>query len=125
MKNIHKIFLFGAILHSSNILFADDIWFISPQQGLSIQGPLTIQVAPPYNGKATVHVKIKHGTGWERTVWRGKLTPKNNYTTIVDTSKFRPGPYELKAKYWIWAEDFDGDIEFWIGNPQGQYYPQY
>lgn len=141
MKNLNILFLFGTILLSTNLFADDDVWFIYPHYGQTIQGPLTIKANPPYNGKATIRVKIQQDSGWERTVWRGKLTLKNNYTTVVDISKFRPGPYELEASYWIWGENFDGNTEFWIAypnnaqpypqqstmtvDPNAQYYPQY
>lgn len=124
MNIAQKILLVSVLFINIPIFADDDVWFISPQHGEAIQGTsMKIQVSPPWNGKAKVRVRIKSDMGWERTVWRGSLTRKNNYTTMVDISKFPPGPYEIKAKYYIWLEDFDGELDFWIGNPNGQYYP--
>ncbi|MGL4367168.1 MAG: hypothetical protein ACRCTQ_02640 [Brevinemataceae bacterium] len=104
-------------LASANI-FADDIWFISPQPGQPVTGKLTIQIQPPYQ-PTDVRVWIKEDMGPDRLVWSGSLTAARNYTMTVDTSKFRPGKYELKAEYYINGQDFDGDMDFWINGPAG------
>ena len=132
MKNtniLNKLFLFGAIMLSSTSLFADDIWFTSPQAGQSVQGTIQIQIQAPYGDPKSVSVVMEYDMGnRESIVWKGKLTPENNYTATVDTSKFKPGKYNIEAKYYMQFEDYDGDIEVWVGtgteNSDGEYFPQ-
>ncbi|MGL4563000.1 MAG: hypothetical protein ACRCVW_04005 [Brevinema sp.] len=124
MKYLSKFLLMITILFGTHI-FADDVWFISPQYGQTISNTMTIKIQPPYYNKK-VRVRIKKEYGFARTVWRGTLSPQNNYTILVNTSKFPPGPYEIEAKYYIGFEDFDGSIDVWIGDHmphQGQYFP--
>ncbi len=130
MKNtniLNKLFLFGAIMLSSTSLFADDIWFTSPQAGQSIQGMVQIQIQAPY-GNPSVNVWMEYDMGRETIVWKGKLTAKNNYTITVDTTKFKPGKYNIEAEYFIQGKDYDGDIEVWVGtstdDAKGEYFPQ-
>lgn len=117
MKNLLLITL---TFITTNI-FADDIWFISPNPGQTQNGMMTIQIQPPFVQK-DVRVWIQEEDGWERTVWRGKLSPANNYMINVDTSKFKPGRYNVEAEFYHHFEDYDGDVEIWIGSPQ--YYQQ-
>ena len=131
MKNtntLNKLFLFGAIMLTSTSLFAEDIWFTSPQAGQSIQGTIEIKIQAPYGNPKSVNVVMEYDMGRDTIVWKGKLTPQNNYTLTVDTTKFKPGKYSIEAKYYIQGEDYDGDIDVWVGtgteNPDGEYFPQ-
>ena len=131
MKNtntLNKLFLFGAIMLSSTSLFADDIWFTSPQAGASVQGMVQIQIQAPYGNPKSVNVVMEYDMGRETIVWKGKLTPQNNYTLTVDTTKFKAGKYNIEAEYYIQGEDYDGDIEVWVGtstdDAKGEYFPQ-
>ncbi|MGL4676758.1 MAG: hypothetical protein ACRCWI_03720 [Brevinema sp.] len=120
MKN-----LLLAMMFIASTTFADDVWFVSPQNGQSIQQKsLEIQIQPPYGNVPSVNVWIEYDMGRDQTVWTGTLTSKNNYKTTVDVSKFRPGKYEVKAEYYINGKDFDGDVDIWIGDVQEQYFPQ-
>lgn len=110
MKNL----LFIALFMLTSNTFADDIWFISPQAGQTLQNVIKIQIQPPYH-KGSVRVWIESDMGREQMVWSGQLTPENNYSTSVDVSKFNLGKYKIEAQYYIRGEDYDGDIEVWIG----------
>jgi len=129
VKKINKVLLLGMILFGINNIFADDIWFISPQNGQNVSGSMKLQIQPPYNN-IDVRVWIESDMGWERTVWSGTLNTKNNYTMTINTSKFKPGKYEAKAEFYVQGNDFDGDVTFWVGansgnsDNTGQYFPQ-
>ena len=127
LNNLKKTILLGALLISSTTVFADDIWFISPQPGQPIQGNVQIKIQPPYGNNIPVNVWMEYDMGREYIVWQGQLTPQNSYTATVDVSKFRPGKYKIEAQYFIQGGDFDVEIDIWIGgntDPNGQYYPQ-
>ena len=131
MKNtntLNKLFLFGAIMLTSTSLFAEVIWFTSPQAGQSIQGTIEIKIQAPYGNPKSVNVVMEYDMGRDTIVWKGKLTPQNNYTLTVDTTKFKPGKYSIEAKYYMQGEDYDGDIDVWVGtgteDPNGEYFPQ-
>jgi len=122
---MNKVLLLVMILFGINNIFADDIWFMSPEEGMSVTDALVIKISPAYGNKK-VRVWIESDMGWERTVWRGSLSTKNNYTITVNTKKFKSGRYELKAKYYIYGDDIDGDVTFWITDSNmskdGQYF---
>lgn len=109
MKNLLLI----ALTFITTNIFADGIWFVSPQPGQSIKGQMTIQIQPPFI-QTDVRVWIQEETGYEQMVWNGTLSAANNYTITVDTSKFKKGRYEINAEFFHQNQDFDGDIEFWI-----------
>lgn len=126
MKLINNVLLASILFLGVNV-FADEIYFISPKPGHQTAGSLTIQIEPPYH-KTDVDVWIKNEDGIERVVWRGKLTAATQYAITVDTSKFKPGRYEVKAEYYVGREDYDGDVDIWIGTGNlgegGEYFPQ-
>ncbi|MGL4388057.1 MAG: hypothetical protein ACRCTJ_01515 [Brevinema sp.] len=126
MKHMNKFLLIATMTLGVQV-FADDIYFLSPQPGQPINGPMTIQIHQPFH-KTDVNVWIKREDGMKQVVWRGKLRADQQYAVTVDTSKFKPGRYEIKAEYYIGMEDYDGDIEIWIGSVNipagGEYYPQ-
>lgn len=111
-----RLLLFCSILCTAPS-WANDIWFVSPQNGMPVSGKMTIQIQPPFV-QTPVRVWIEQDPG-DRLVWSGQLTPQGNYTTIVDVSRFPPGKYEVKAEYYINGKDFDGDVTVWVGGPAG------
>ena len=114
---MEKLLLFCSIVCSVP-MWADDIWFVSPQNGAPVSGEMTIQIRPPFV-QTPVRVWIEHDPG-DRMVWSGQLTPQGNYTATVDVSRFPPGKYEVKAEYYINGKDFDGDVTVWVGGAAGQ-----
>lgn len=112
-----KLLLFCSIILGAPV-WADDIWFVSPQNGMPVSGIMTIQIHPPFV-QTMVRVWIEQEPS-DRMVWSSQLTPQGNYTTTVDVSRFTPGKYEVKAEYYINGKDFDGDVTIWVGGNAGQ-----
>ncbi|MGL4394092.1 MAG: hypothetical protein ACRCS8_02585 [Brevinema sp.] len=117
MNSIYKLALL-MMMGISVQAFADDINFISPQNGANINGKTIIQIQPPFQN-TDVRVWIKKEDGIEKIVWRGTLSSAKNYSITVDASKFAAGRYEIKAEYYINGQEFDGDIDVWVGNSAG------
>ncbi|MGL4367169.1 MAG: hypothetical protein ACRCTQ_02645 [Brevinemataceae bacterium] len=108
------LFCLLTFISSYNLYADDDFMFVSPSYNQQITNPLVIQIAPAYMYK-NVKVWLKRKSEFiDWTVWRGKLTKKNNYTLLVNISKFKPGLYELKAKYYLYGEDYESEMDIWI-----------
>ncbi|MGL4561341.1 MAG: hypothetical protein ACRCVW_04015 [Brevinema sp.] len=95
-------------------IYSDDIWFLLPSNNQPVTGKMTIKIHPPYQ-LVSVNVWIIDDRT-EMMVWRGLLTQDNNYSIVVDTTRFKPGKYEINAQYYIGRKDYDGDIDIWV-NP--------
>jgi len=96
-------------------MWSDDIWFLLPSNGQPVSGKIKIKIYPPPE-LVSVNVWIESDFT-ESLVWMGLLSLANNYTITVDTSKFKPGKYEINAEYYLNREDYDGDIDIWVNSP--------
>ena len=109
-----SIFFTITFLCSSNI-WSDDIWFMLPSNGQPVSGIMDIKIYPPQESVA-INVWIEHDRT-EDVVWMGTVKLENNYTISVDTTRFKPGKYKIEALYFLYGEDFDGDIDIWVNAP--------
>ncbi|MGL4388058.1 MAG: hypothetical protein ACRCTJ_01520 [Brevinema sp.] len=114
MKIASQIFIFFFLFFISPVIYGDDIWFLMPSNNQPVTGMVTIKIHPPYH-QVPVNVWIEHDHT-DQMVWRGILSPDNNYSIIVNTDRFRPGKYEINAEYYADGDDYDGDINIWV-NP--------
>lgn len=106
------LFFFSAIQLS---LYADDdIWFLLPSNNQPVSGKVEIKIYPPPY-PVDVYIWIEHKST-DRKVWHGMLKSSEEYTTTVDTGRFKPGKYEINAQYFLGDEDYEGDITIWV-NP--------
>ncbi|MGL5955134.1 MAG: hypothetical protein ACRC0X_00790 [Brevinema sp.] len=109
-----KKFLFF-LLFITNNLWCDDIWFRFPANGQPVSGTLEIKIyPPPYDISIYVWIEDKRT---DQLVWMSSVSSENDYTASVDTTRFRPGRYEINALYYMNGEDYEGDITIWVNSP--------
>lgn len=107
--------LFFTTFLCSSTSWSEDIWFLFPSDGQPVSGVIDIKIYPPQN-PVPINLWIEDDQS-ERIVWMGTVASENNYTISVDTSRFNPGKYKIEALYYLYNEDFDGDIDIWVNSP--------
>ncbi|MGL4676759.1 MAG: hypothetical protein ACRCWI_03725 [Brevinema sp.] len=110
-----SIFIFVVIIFLTNNVWGEEIWFKFPVNGQPVSGKLEIKVFPPPQD-ILIYVWIED-TRTKQLVWMGNASPQNDYITVVDTAKFRPGRYEINAEYYIDGREYEGDIIIWVNSP--------
>lgn len=110
-----KTSLFFLILFCTHsITWSDDVWFTLPMPGQPVSGTLTVKIYPPMED-VPVHMWIEDRM--ENVVWTATIDSTTEYSIDVDTTRFRPGRYEINAIYFLYGDDFDGDIDIEVNAP--------
>lgn len=113
MNKVKYIFLLVFMGFTLNI-FADEIFFLSPQPVEMVEKSLKIQIEDPGLVKSVnVYIESKMQEG-APPLWSGTLDTKNAYTVEVDVSSFDVGAYEVKVEYFMRGDDHEGDVTFWV-----------
>lgn len=102
------------ILLSTQInLFANPIIFETPRMGDSVFKRIKIQIQPPLI-PTLVRVWIRDVEKGNRILWRGQLTPENNYTLSPNISRLNIGAYHIEAVYYMQNKEVRGNVVFWV-----------
>lgn len=107
--------IFVILCSIPSFIWSDDIWFLLPTDGQPITGDLTIKIHPPYE-KVPVFLWMEEERT-DRMVWSATVLPEYDYTIIVDTTRLNPGKHEINASYYLYGEEFEGDIDIEINSP--------
>lgn len=107
------VFLLLAI---QTTIFSKPVMFESPRMGDSALSRVKIQIQPPLI-PTIVRVWIKN-VEQSRVIWRGKLTPKNNYTLTPNISRLNIGAYHIEAVYYHQEQEIHGKVVFWVDDQQ-------
>ncbi|MGL4982575.1 MAG: hypothetical protein ACRC4W_06975 [Treponemataceae bacterium] len=94
----------------------DDIFISSPQDNEVVSGIFELKVEQPFGNPKVINafIRMEMPNGRDKIVWKGTLTPENEYATKIDSSKFQSGEYEIKVQYVYQGQKYDEDIEIYV-----------